>query len=45
MSEREVEVEQPDFGIRIKSLRRENNLSQQDLAELIDRSERCMYEF
>ena len=34
----EVEVDQPDFGIRIKSLRRENDLSQQALAELIDRS-------
>ena len=38
MSEREVEVKQPDFGIRVKSLRREHDLSQQDLAELIDRS-------
>jgi ribosome-binding protein aMBF1 (putative translation factor) len=38
MSEREVETHQPDFGIRIKSLRREHDLSQQDLAELIDRS-------
>jgi transcriptional regulator with XRE-family HTH domain len=34
----DVAVDQPDFGIRIKSLRRENDLSQQDLAELIDRS-------
>jgi transcriptional regulator with XRE-family HTH domain len=32
-------VVQPDFGIRLKNLRRDNNLSQRALAELIDRSE------
>lgn len=35
----DVEVVQPDFGIRIKSLRREHDLSQRALAELIERSE------
>ncbi|HCT60457.1 MAG TPA: XRE family transcriptional regulator [Acidobacterium sp.] len=34
----DIEVDQPDFGIRIKSLRRDNDLSQQELAELIGRS-------
>ena len=34
----DIEIDQPDFGIRIKNLRRDNDLSQQDLAELIDRS-------
>jgi transcriptional regulator with XRE-family HTH domain len=34
-----LKVVQPDFGIRLKSLRRDNNLSQRALAELIDRSE------
>ena len=35
----EVHVDQPDFGIRIKNLRRDKNLSQRTLADLIDRSE------
>jgi transcriptional regulator with XRE-family HTH domain len=35
----EVQVDQPDFGIRIKNLRRDKNLSQRALADLIDRSE------
>lgn len=36
---KDVDVVQPDFGIRIKSLRRDNNLSQRALAELVGRSE------
>lgn len=32
-------VIQPDFGIRIRSLRRDHGLSQRKLAELISRSE------
>lgn len=35
----EVRVDQPDFGIRIKNLRRDKNLSQRALADRIDRSE------
>jgi len=35
----EVQVDQPDFGIRIKNLRRDKDLSQRALADLIDRSE------
>lgn len=32
-------VDQPDFGIRLKNLRRDHNLSQKDLADRIGRSE------
>jgi transcriptional regulator with XRE-family HTH domain len=35
----EIEVAQPDFGIRIKNLRRDNNLSQRELADLVGRTE------
>lgn len=37
--EDEVHVAQPDFGIRIRSLRRDNDFSQRWLAGLIGRSE------
>jgi len=37
--DKEVRVVQPDFGIRIKSLRRDNDFSQRRLADLVDRSE------
>ncbi|MGC1964955.1 MAG: helix-turn-helix transcriptional regulator, partial [Candidatus Acidiferrales bacterium] len=37
--EEKVKVAQPDFGIRIKSLRRDNDLSQRDLADSIGRTE------
>ena len=39
MDAEEVEVVQPDFGIRIKNLRRDNNLSQRGLADLVGRTE------
>jgi transcriptional regulator with XRE-family HTH domain len=35
----EVRVVQPDFGVRIKNLRRDNNLSQRGLADLTGYSE------
>jgi transcriptional regulator with XRE-family HTH domain len=37
----DVKVVQPNFGIRIKSLRRDNNLSQRALADLVG----CTEEF
>lgn len=39
MDVEEIQVIQPDFGIRIKNLRRVNDLSQRALAELVGRSE------
>lgn len=37
--DKEVQVVQPDFGIRIKSLRRDSDLSQRRLADLVGCSE------